>query len=462
MNNQHHPIWKHSSFTGLIGVAQEDITPPAGIYFRNWGAAKTDTASGIHQRLTLTCLTFQSLAKDEPLVLISADLGWWKNMEDERFLRHGILETLSLQPSQLMICFSHTHAGPSLCRDDASKPGGKFIEQYLVHIRERAIHAIQAALSNARAATLDWQYGKCNLATNRDLPGDGKDQFIVGFNARAVADDTLLVGRITDTQGHIISTIVNYACHPTTLAWDNLLISPDYVGTMRAVIESETQAPCLFLQGASGELAPAEQYTGDTDIAEKHGRQIGHAALSTLASMLPCNTAISFNGIVESGASLGVWKRTITQSCTELSAKMIDVQLPLKDLLSPAEIEKQWMACEDPVLKERLWRKLNVRKAVGDGDVARVPLWMWKLGDSLLIGQPNETYSAFQLELRKQFPANAVAVMNVVNGHIGYLPPEKLYDKDIYSAWQTPFAKGSLEILISTSGNLAHQMIKEK
>jgi hypothetical protein len=136
--------------------------------------------------------------------------------------------------------------------------------------------------------------------------------------------------------------------------------------------------------------------------------------------------------------------------------------LPLKELPSLDEIEKEWNACNDRMLKERLWRKLNVRKAVGDGDTVSIPLWVWQLGDSFLIGQPNEAYSQFQEEIRKEFSSHSVAVMNVVNGHIGYLPPHNLYDKNIYPVWQTPFASGSLEILIQTAKDIAHQMIAEK
>lgn len=462
MKTKNTPVYKHSSFTGLVGVAQVDITPPTGIYLGNWGAAKGYTTKGVHRPLLLTCLTFQCSKQEKPLVLIAADLGWWKNQEDERFLRNGILNALSLDPSQLMFCLSHTHAGPGLCRNDVSKPGGEYIEQYLYDIQQAAIHTIHTALSNAIPATLNWHYGKCNLAANRDLANTRKDRFVVGFNPGEKADDTLLVGRITNQQGKIISTIVNYACHPTTLGWDNLFISPDYIGAMREIIESSTHAPCLFLQGASGELAPAEQYTGDTSVADKHGCQLGYAALSVLESMLPANMDLSFDRIVESGASLGVWKRTDSHPSKTLLGKIIQVQLPLKKLLSLEETEKHWRACEDPVLKERLWRKLNIRKAVGDDEVANIPLWIWRLGDSLLISQPNEAYSLFQQELRKEFPGNAVAVMNVVNGHIGYLPPAHLYDKDIYPVWQTPFAKGSLEKLIQTSINTSQQMMNEK
>ena len=197
-------------------------------------------------------------------------------------------------------------------------------------------------------------------------------------------------------------------------------------------------------------------------IADKHGRQLGYAVLSVLESMLPGNTHLSFDRIIESGASLGVWRRRNNRPPETLLGKIIQVQLPLKKLPPLEETERQWRVCEDPILKERLWRKLNIQKAVGNHEVATIPLWIWKLGDALLISQPNEAYSFFQQELRKEFTANAIAVMNVVNGHIGYLPPAHLYDKDIYPVCQTPFDRGSLEKLILTSINASQQMMSEK
>src|SRR5262245_41753613 len=95
-------------FAGYIGVAREDITPPVGIYSRSWGAAKHDFAEGIDRPFTLTCVTFQKSPDDSPLVLLAADLGWWKSLEDERDFRQGVLRELDLKPPQLMMCLSHT------------------------------------------------------------------------------------------------------------------------------------------------------------------------------------------------------------------------------------------------------------------------------------------------------------------------------------------------------------------
>lgn len=437
-----------SSFRGLIGAAREDITAPVGIYARSWGAAKHDVAEGVHRPLTLTCLTFRTAADEQPLVLIAADLGWWRSREDEWAIRGPVLDALKLDESRLMFCLSHTHAGPGIQRDNADRPGGQLIAPYQEQVRAAAIRAARGALERSEPATLTWRYGRCDLATNRDLPEPGGKRVVVGFNPANAADDTLLVGRATADGGRAVATVVNYACHPTTLAWDNRLLSPDYVGAMREVVETQTNAPCAFLQGASGELAPAEQYTGDTAVADRHGRRLGFAVLSTLEAMGRPGAALAYDGVVESGAPLAVWRQKDTPSRSTLAAERVLVSLPLKPMPSIAEIEAQWAACDDPVIRERLWRKRFVRKVVGEGTTAEMPLWVWRLGDALLFGQPNEAYSGFQIELRAAFRPQQVAVMNLVNGSAGYLSPAELYDTDIYQVWQSPYARGGLERLI--------------
>ncbi|SMC52041.1 neutral/alkaline non-lysosomal ceramidase N-terminal domain-containing protein [Pedobacter nyackensis] len=449
-----------SSFTGIIGVAQEDITPPVGIYARNWGAATHDVAEGVHRPLKLTCIALKEAEQDKPLVLISADLGWWKSAADEKELRGAILEALQLEASHLMFCLSHTHAGPGLFSEDVAKPGGEYIIPYLKYIKDKAILAIQAALSSADISTLSWRYGKCDLATNRDLPEDKGERLLVGFNPDRQADDTLLVGRITNSEGKTTGTIVNYACHPTTLAWDNRLISPDYVGAMRELLEDHTGAPCLFLQGASGELAPSEQYSGDCQLADGYGRQLGYAALGVLEAMYPANYQLKLDQVVESGAPLAVWKKYARVASTQLGLQMMNIPLALKELPSLAEIESQWRECKDHVLKERLWRMRGIRKTVGDGDVSMMPLWVWRVGEACLVGQPNEAYSYFQQQVREALSPNAVAIMNIVNGYAGYLPPRELYAKNMYAVWQTPFASGALEQLTATTIAAAKELMK--
>jgi hypothetical protein len=272
------------------------------------------------------------------------------------------------------------------------------------------------------------------------------------MNPAVPADDAVLVGRAADAGGRTRAVLVNYACHPTTLAWENALISPDYPGAMRELVEKQTPgALCLYLHGASGDVAPRRQYTGDPEAADRNGRQLGYAALSTLEGMLSPGTQLEYSGVVESGAPLAIWKPNPRTPSGLLGALQVEVELPLKDLPSAAELEAALRACEDRVQSERLRRKLRVRRTVGEGTTAKVPLWAWRVGDGYFVGQPNEAYTGLQTELRRTFPGASITVMNLVNGGTGYLAPASLHGEDLYQVWQSPFARGCLERVIAAA-----------
>lgn len=439
---------KPAAFAGLIGAGREDITPPVGIFARSWGAARHDVAEGVHRPLTITALSLQTKPGEQPVLLAAADLGWWRTAGDEWFVRSGVIEALGLEPCRVMLALSHTHSGPSICREDSDKPGGHLIAPYLDSVREALIRAARRALKARQPAVLTWGTSRCALAANRDLPDPERPRVLCGYNPDGPADDAVRVGRVTAMNGAPLATIVHYACHPTMLAWENRLISPDYVGAMRVVVEAHTNgAPCLYLHGAAGELAARDQYTADTTVVDSRGRQLGYSVLSALEGMLPPQTALEYAGVTESGAPLAVWKRVPFAPSNELRSARIEVELPLQSLPSRDELAAEIASCQDRVLRERLVRKRRVRETVGDGDTTRVPIWLWRVGEAVIVGHPNEAYSGLQTELQRRFPDRLVLAVNIVNGHCGYLPPEPLYDLDIYPVWQTPFGRGSLELV---------------
>jgi len=399
------------AFEGKIGVARCEITPPVGIYSRMWGAAEHDVAGGIHRPLYATVLSFAPPAGGRPLVLAGLDLGWWRSADDEWLLRGGVLQALSLDADRLMIHVVHTHAGPSTSLEAGNRPGGEKIRPYLCAVRDSVVRAAARAIEGAELSTLAWTTGRCCLAANRDLPDPRGEGLLCGFNPDAPADDTLLVGRVTSGPGRIVATIVNYACHPTSLGGANRLISPDYVGAMRQTVEEGTGgAACLFLQGASGELGPRRGFEADPEIADQNGRQLGYAALSALAGMLPHRKGLAFAGAERSGAMLGRWKTVEQRPLTALEAIRFGVNLPLKDLPSVGELDRRLSQCDDRVTAERLERTLHQRQGLGEGDRLKMPAWCWRLGDSVLIGTPAEAFSGLQIQLRRQFPDRAVAV----------------------------------------------------
>ncbi len=437
--------WAPPGWQGEAGVGRRDITPPVGIRAKNWGAARSDVSTGVHRPLTLTALAMREGPTAEPLVLITADLSVWRNAEDEWSVRGAVLDAHGLHPSRVMLHLVHTHASPSIHASDVTEPGGAGIPDYLDRLRAAAVAATGEALATCAPATMAAATGRCGVAACRDLPWGSR--YVVGFNPDAEADDTVLVARIAATDGQIVATIVNYACHPTTLAWENTQVSPDFVGGLRDVVENATSgAPCLFLQGASGDLAPREQYTGDTGVADRHGFAIGHAALAALQTLPVPGHGLAVDEIVESGAPLAAWRPRPATWPSEIVADRSDLTVPAKPLPSLEELERRWAAIDPRARAERLRRARHQRANLPTRTTTVQPVWTWRLGDLLVVAQPGEAYSVFQRRLRQEVPEAGVFVLNLTNGHsLGYLPPKEAYSRDIYQVWQTAFGAGTLE-----------------
>jgi len=446
-----------------FGVATRDVTPPVGIYARSWGAATHEVAEGVHLPFAATAAVFAPIAGDAPtLALVAVDLGWFQHLPDERGLRESIMRATGLDEATLVINMSHTHAGANLNSQLADKPGGELIQPYIEHLTEQISAAILEAREALAPAWVTYGTGSCALATNRDLWDAEAARFAVGYNPDAPADDTLLVARVTGEDGELRATLFNYACHPTTLAWANRQLSPDYIGAARAVLEDAFGAPALFLQGASGELAPRDDYVGDTAVADHNGRQLGHAAAAAIEGLPPPGTRFVYSGIVASGANLGTWEY---QPCEEaqlraseqLAARVTDVELRRKEDIGV--VEALAGATPDSVQEqEKALRRRFLSEALGDGPVYAMPVWTWRLGEALLVAIPNEPYSVFQVELRRRFAGTPLLVLGVTNRTFGYLSPEETYGTGLYQEQQSPFAPGCLEQTIEIAARALDEM----
>ncbi len=445
-------VIRQSEFKGEIGVARADITPPPGIYARSWGSALHDAAEGIHRPLFVTCMFLRGGAPQTELYLLCFDLGWWKDHAHELEIRKAILEKSGIRDDQLVTHMGHTHAGPATHLQDVGRQGGHLIPPYRERIVEGAVTVLKAARANAQSAVASFTIGRCDLARNRDLVLDS-ETFLCGINPDGPVDDTVLVGRVTDSKGKIIATLVNYACHPVSLGGGNKLISPDYYGAMREIVERDTGgAPCLFLHGASGDMTPLRSYDADTAIADQNGRQLGYAALSALTGMLPPEQELAFDRIEDSGARLGRWSLRPKPASTMLALTLSETELPYAEIPSEAELLQQLENCTDRPLKERLERRLLVRRDIGDAKGRPVHTTILQIGDAFLVGAPAEPYSAFQKELRSRFPGHAVMVLNIVNGNVGYLAPAATYEKPgLYQIKISRFRPGCMEQVIDAT-----------
>lgn len=434
------------------GVAVVDVTPPVGIRAHSWGAARTGQATGVHRPLTASALSIR--AEDGTWRdLITVDLGWWQSFALFSSVFDPVAAALGADRRTLLLHLVHTHAGPTLAESDPDLPGGELVEPYRLVLVESLVDVVTRARAAADDCVVTWAYGRCGMAAVRDFPCDERD--VMAFTPGAVADDTVLVGRITGSDGAVRGVLVNYACHPTTLAHENSLLSPDFIGATRALVEERTGAPCLFLQGASGDLAPREQYLPGTELADRHGRSLGHAVLSTLETMGDPATQLEFAGVVESGAPLGIWSPEAAEPSATLTFHDAEVELECVPRLTAEQLAERWAGIDPLAAQERVARAERLAEGYDRGGRAQHPLWVWQLGDAVLVAHPGEAYSLLQTELRARHPERAVLVLNLTNGPgTMYLPPRDAYGRNRYQVWQTLLAAGSLERVVESADAL--------
>jgi Neutral/alkaline non-lysosomal ceramidase, N-terminal len=451
---------RDSEFTGTIGVARADITPPAGIYARCWGSSTHDIASGVHKPLLATCVVFADTQAQNILALLALDLSWWVSKQDELELRSAILERTGLREHELMLHPSHTHSAPRTALEFVNRPGGHLIPQYRALIETTCVGLVAKARQAMTPGTLTWRAGRCALAFNRDLALPNDDRVLCGLNPAGAADDTLLVGRVVDSVGKVCCTFVNYACHPISLGGGNTLVSPDYVGSMRETVEAQTGgSECVFLHGASGNQTPRRSFESDARIADQNGREVGYSALSVLTSMFPPRVSLEFAGVEESGTPLAIWREHSRIPGTIIRSRRVTVRLAIADMPSREELKAAIADAKEDYMVERLTRRLLQRESVGDGAEGDFSFLVWQLGDSFIVGTPAEMHTAFQLRLRGRFPTSSIAVLNIVNGYASYLPPQEDYAVGPYPVRVAVYAKGSMEIVFEAANRTIRDML---
>lgn len=459
------------------GVARGDITPPVGIYHRMWGAATHERATGVHRPLLATVLWLgtEEGERSQTLIVVALDHCLLDQAEIE-LIQGAAAAATNAGPEQVLVTLSHTHAAGLMSRSRAQLPGGELIGPYLEEMAAVAGRLAGEAARNAGPATIRYGQGRCALAGERDFFDEAAGEYVCGFNPQGAADDTLVVAVIEGAGGKRLATVVNYACHPTTLAWQNTLISPDFVGAMRETVErecgvGEAEAPCIFLQGASGDLGPREGFVGEVAIADRNGRELGFAALAAVTATPAAGGEFAYGGPVVSGATIGTWRyrpvdgEQARQQCRWQVERWREPLAYRGDLPSLAETR---------ATIEQLSRDQAEADAAGRGEEARdvharieqATRQLWRLealppgafalsitlariGDAVWLFVPGEHYQILQTTLRARFPNVPLVVATITNGwQPGYVPPADRYGRGIYQERIAVVGAGSAERVI--------------
>jgi lysophospholipase L1-like esterase len=261
-----------------VGVAKRDITPDYPVRLNGYGSRR-EPSKGIAQRLHAKALAFGEDSAGGPAVLITVDncaVPAWIRTE----LFHRLSSKTKLQEHRLSICSSHTHCAPLLTgvlenifgMDIPEEHRGP-IERYTRECIDALEQVVLEALAHREPSRLAWGIGSATFATNRR-----------SFPTRPV-DHALPVLRVTDKAGKVTAIVTSYACHCTTLGFEE--IHADWAGYAQEAMEREFPgAIALTAIGCGADQNPIPRRT--VELARQYGESLAaEAKRLALTPLLP-------------------------------------------------------------------------------------------------------------------------------------------------------------------------------
>jgi hypothetical protein len=259
-----------------------DITPTRPVYIAGYSANRL--SEGVHDPLWARCLVLKNGM--ESVAFVSCDL-LGLTQPHIRKIRAGIRR---IAGERVLIGCTHTHSGPDTYGQWGPKASQSGVDaEWLASTISRIAALVDETAANLKPAVL--KYAKATGL--KDL----------SYNARVkeILDADLAVMQVSSVDGKVISTLVNYACHPEVL--NNKKLTSDFPHWLRTVVEDGGGGVAIYMNGAQGGMVTADIKNESSypkgeawPEAERIGRELGRAAIRVLADARPAQeTTITFS-----------------------------------------------------------------------------------------------------------------------------------------------------------------------
>ena len=439
------------------GVGRSDITPPVGIAHGGWGAAIHERAEGVH--MPFYCTALYVTDGDLEIAIADLDAGIIPNDLDAA-IRKEVEASVGIPPDNLRLSATHTHAGP-IGLGTWLEGGKELIKPYFDSLPERVAEAVASAKWSAKPSHVGTGSGECAINVNR-RPALPNGELFTGRNWDGFVDREVGIVAIDSTEGEPIATLLNYTCHPTILGPANRLLSPDYPGTARKVVEQHVGGLCLFLQGAAGNCGPTHGFIGEVEVAERLGTRLGLEAAKVRLEIDPVPRKERLIEVVPSGADLGMYEdEPAGEPDDTLRVVNTMIDLPGLDLPPVAEMQAKYDRLEavlhstrragnEAAIKEAV---KNAKRAgialssarIAEGGRINLRLQAMRIGEAALVALPVEAFAEIGVAVKEGSPAVRTLFSGYSNGYMGYMPVADAYELGGYEVNTTPYGAGAAE-----------------
>jgi hypothetical protein len=255
------------------GFGKQNVTPSRPMPMWGYGARHDALSTGVRDPLFAKAVVIE--AGSQRLAIVALDLGRAPAADSMARIRDAIKTDYKIE--HVLVCGSHTHHGPVIeLRDREGEGKGRFDDavEYAANLEAKIVQAIGSAVETLTDAKIAWGTDTVHMNRNRHSKLENKP-----------IDSELGVIRLDTIDDKPIAILLNYAAHSTMLDARDLRYSADWPGQMTEAAEKLCGAPCLFLQGAAGDLSPRTD--DSTRTIETYGAKLGQEVATIFGRLKP-------------------------------------------------------------------------------------------------------------------------------------------------------------------------------
>ena len=384
-----------------VGLAAVCVTPEGPIRMAGY-AGRKQPSEGVLDDLFVKAMAVEDAQGNRGLWITADLIGFRASVA--ALICPKIIEKTGLRREQIILCPSHTHAGPVLgfreiglynLPDDQRA----VVEKYTHRVINQLVKLSEEALADLKPARLSWGIGTAEFVMNRrEFTERGVR---LGVNPSGYVDRAVPVLRVDSPKGKLRAVVFGCACHNTTGTGKNLEIYGDYAGfAQRAIQKQHPGVQAMFVIGCGGDSNPYPR--GTNELAIEHGQNLGAEVCRVLQ------------------------EKKMAPVEGPLVTKLRWVDLPLAPVGSRSQLEEMTRGSH--------WIKYNAKRmleALDKGETLlaeyRAPFAVWQFGDDLtLVGMSGETVGGYVPLLQDALGHRKLWIAGYTNDCFGYLPTAKV------------------------------------
>jgi len=429
------------------GVSRVTITPPVGIYLIGF-AGRAGGSRTVRDGLYATALAVSDGVTEA--VIVSCDLlvvhhDLVRRVRQEASARTGV------PGENMLFCATHTHSGPPTCAYPDSPP---MLQAYVDNLAALLAGAILMAHDRLAPARFAFGRGEARIGVNRRLTRpDGVT--VIAANPAGPLDPEVGVLRVDAADGRPLAVVVNHACHPVVLGSDSNVVSADWPGAMRRVVEQASGAKCLFLQGACADVNPLPGGPTDReDVLERLGIEVGGQVIATWARAepQPADTV----RVASERLCVPLWRASQYEREAPALVELVEAgrESSRDRLRAVLEASTPWTP--------------EVTGA-GDGQRLAVEVQAIRIGEVAVAAAAGEIFVETGLAVKRRSPLANTMFAAYANGLAGYFPLPEDYPRGGYEVDESylfyrlpaPVAPEAAGLVEETAIRLLHEVAEE-